>query len=462
MKKSSMVSGFLSVFVFLIGLGPFLFLSQYTFWSTDDYCRVNSSWANFTENFLTWYSTHNGRYTNAMLSLLPVYDYPFYQISSGIAIVVFLVSIFLLIRSLSHHYYFSLTLPHHLLITSLVSLIIINHLPSVADFFYWYAGITSYLISLSILILLVILLITRKLRNRNTQLLAGLIIIIGNGNNEIIMVIINFLLLSLFFWKFFNKKKIYLSLLFLIATSWATSLIVFLSPGSVQRRKLYPEGGELLNSVKYGIFHSSRIAIDYLLHPSFLLFTLGLSFLLLFHRKPFQRKDHNYISPFLLLVLSFAVFTIPFFVLIYAQGYFLDLTRTNNFIFVLFYLLAILNIFAFSFYLKEKVLRRQITVAYPLSIVLLLSSFILSGSNFKQVITDIRGGKAELYLQRQQKRLKKIKSSTGVVKLDTIKGPKTLWREEIPRAPETWQHKCFKEMIRNKYNKNVKSVRMEF
>lgn len=461
MKKDSVLSGFLAVTIFFVGLGPFLYISRYAFWSTDDFCRVHSTWGTLWKNFLNWYTNHNGRYTNAILSHLPVYDYPFYQLASGLSILLFGTSLFLLLNSLFRYFKMQIKTRELLLVSLFIYLLIIGQLPSIAEFFYWYAGMTSYLISLTIFNLMLFLLIDFEKGKRRFWIYSGLLIILGNGNNEILMVIINFLIFSFLVFESRKKGKIDIKILLLNFVSWISSLFVILSPGSRERREHYPEGGDFLYSLKYGILHAGRVAIENILEVSFLLFFLGLFCLSTYYLKRTYRSNCVFINPVLLLGLSFAIFTIPFFVLIYSQGVFLSLGRTNNFIVVLFYLLTTINILNFAAFLNTEIPYKR-HLLYFAWIFLFMGGIISSGSNYSRAIADLASGKSEVYFERQQNRLQQLKTAPSIVVLDTIQGPGTIWTEEIPRDPNTWQHECFKLMVIENYNKDIRSIKMEY
>lgn len=92
----------------LIFIGPFLFITKYTYLSADDFCRASADFSNYFKNVSTWYFEHNGRFVNSLFSYLPVYDNAIYKTTLALSMIFFWLTIYLFISRISNFYHFFL------------------------------------------------------------------------------------------------------------------------------------------------------------------------------------------------------------------------------------------------------------------------------------------------------------------------------------------------------------------
>ena len=157
MKIQSLFYISISVILALVFIIPFLYITKYTFLSADDICRAPASFHNYFINVFNWYINHNGRFTNAILSYLPVYNLQIYRWVLGCSIMLLGITIFYFIKKVFEFFNFEESIYKTIFITLIFYITIISQIPSVNQFFYWYAGTTAYLYSIILFILFLII-----------------------------------------------------------------------------------------------------------------------------------------------------------------------------------------------------------------------------------------------------------------------------------------------------------------
>jgi len=467
MKNQKVIKTVFLLIIALVFIGPFLFITKYTFLSADDFCRASASFENYFQNVYNWYFNHNGRYTNALLGNLPVYNLQIYRWILGFSIFLLGLTIYFFIKKVFEFYNLKKTRINLIFIALVFYIAVISQLTSVYEFFYWYAGTTAYMYSIILFLLFLILLFNLQIKNSPKIIIGSLIILLLNGNNEMLMGISNLLLIVILIKNYINKGKISKKILFLNIVSWVSSLAVIFSPGSINRQTHYPEGANFLFSLKSSVLSSGMFTLKSLVEFPFILLIIGL--ILFFIKTKNNNEVKNPINtyhPIVLFIVSFIGLVSVFFIPYYATGILkLNEGRIGNMIHIIFWIILFINLINFSLYFQRLKPASKSIIPNFFPHLCLIGFFILiffNNINYKNIYGELSKGDFEKYERDMETREDLLQNSNiSEIVLKRISGTKTLTHYDITKDSSEWINSCYMNMINHKYEKNFKSIVIE-
>lgn len=462
MIKKSNYLPVLNVILFLLFIGPFIYVANFIFPSTDDFCMASKIYESFGSNFTEWYNSINGRYINALFSLMPVYELTVYRLIVVSLLLLLGVSLFWFVQSVFSSYNLQFGFQKKILLSLLMYIVLVAQLPSLFEIFYWYAGAGPYLLSFIFLLFFLgcVLLFILK-REINIFLLAPIIIFI-NGNNEMLIILSNFLVLLLLLWNWAQERKCDKKLLLLNIISWLSSLAFFLSPGTISRRGFHEYGGNFIGSVKVAVFYGAKFIASNLVEIPYLIFYIIL-FLWVYNSKKDTIK--HFINPFHLLVISYLSIISIFFVVYYATGLFgVYEGRIGNMADMVVFIFAFLNIFNFAVYLRSKGFLRVFGFSYyiPILSTIFLVFLIVNNENYVNVRKDITEKNLIRYKDDMETRFQVLEESDEkTIILEPIEGTRILKSGDKYYVGQEWLQYCYKEYINKYLGKNFDKINID-
>lgn len=455
----------LTILLIIVFIGPYLYISQYIYLSQDDFCRTNISWNSFLPRLRFWYLNENGRYINAFLSLIPVYDLKIYRSIPVLMIICLLISFRYFIKNLGALFEFKIPGYIKFLITILITIQIFIKLPFIFEFVYWYAGITVYFVSVLLILLFLNSLIVFDFTKRRSLIVISLLIILINGNNEMALLLVNFILGLILIYGLKTKSRKLKSIIIFNAVSWISSLPLLLATSSDVRRSYFPNGGDFIFSMKSSFLSAASFIVKNVIgFPDILLWIALVVLLICTGKRAKNEKIKSIkISPLVLAMFSFFALMSQMFVIYYAVGILEAYGgRIANFIHVIFIVLVLINLINLTAYLIGKwpqIINKKKMLPFALIFIgLYLINNTFDGRNYKQVIYDLSSGSAENYKTEIEKRLISINYTDELnMEFSTIPLPKTITNFDL-RTVSYWENDCFIDMVNKKFNKNIKSI----
>lgn len=453
-----------SVLVSLIFIAPFVYIIRYANLSADDFCRATPVVGKYWKNIIEWYLHHNGRYTNAFFSFLPVYDSQIYKLVLTLSSVLLGIAICFFVRKTFKYYNLQISWTDVFFITVLFYIGLIICLPSPYEFFYWYAGTSAYMYSLILLLFLLGILFNSKMKYTHNIFFACLLIVLINGNNEILIPLINFiLLLKLVKTSVEYKKKLNYKYLLFNAVSWISSLVVIFSPGSTNRQSSYPDGGDVLFSIKAAVLSSGMFTLKKMLEFPNVILYLGL-FIFFLQIKNKALKSLT-INPLLLAAVSFIGLSSVFFVPYYATGYLnVNQGRIGNMIQGVFWILLFINIVNISLYVKRFIFKKASVYNYlPLVIIVIFLIHIgFLNQNFNNLLSDFKNADFKRYERDMVERETNIKEAEEqCLKVHKISGTLIMKYSDISTKGNDWTNRCYTSSMNIIFNKEFEQIVIE-
>lgn len=437
---------------------PFVFLTQYTHLGPDDLCRTGSSFENYFEAIFSWYQNHNGRYVNAVFSLLPVYDLQIYRLILTLSMVVFFLVVHYFIRNLLRLFVIK-SLLHSLIFSLIFIVLLLSSLPSLYEIFYWYAGSTVYLYSSIFLLLLLVSLIKFSMGNKREAITVGVLSMLIIGNSEMYIPLTNLILLGLLTCTAVKSKRIPWTILLLNIVCWTSSLLVILAPGSEKRQAIFNGSGQVFFSLSSSVQTALRILWNRFNDPILWVFLLAMLSTFSVAKPTIERK--LLVNPLLMLVLSGACFVSVIFVPFYALG-FLDYSagRIIDAIYFIFYILLVLNGLNLYNFIHHKINLQLFSKSTFLPSFLIggfLFTVAFSSQNIHGVYRDIVN-RSYVRLDDDIKKRGEIleNSQEEIVVIPYIKGTNILVVDD-----NAVDDKCFLNHVRSKYNSEIEEIIVE-
>jgi len=131
LKISSVTNNIVIALLIVITIVPFFWVILFVYLAADDICRIGIE---KTSQFLhSWYFNENGRYVNALFSVLPVYNIAIYRLVLGV-----LLGFFILYRFFKtfHYYFLQVNSKRQIINFVIISfMILVTQLPSLYEFF---------------------------------------------------------------------------------------------------------------------------------------------------------------------------------------------------------------------------------------------------------------------------------------------------------------------------------------
>lgn len=458
-RKNSYLLFSILLFIFLVL--PWMYFIDFTVLQMDDFCRTNFSFTAYFSGVKNWYLSHNGRYVNALLALLPVYDLEVYRIVLVFLFLLFGYALFNLLYKLLNNQSLKTEWPPILYFSLIVLIGIIAVLPDLNEFFYWYAAASVYQFSAILFLFFISSLITfwfnGKLHFKRLLFLAVLI----NGNLELLAGITNLLLLISFSLDLKRRKRPNYRLIILNLVSWISTAIVIFAPGMTERRSFYDYGGDFLGATKVAILYGAKfIAISVLDLTSILLIVFSLLFV--WKRIYKTSKKLTYVSPPLLLLVSYLSIITMVFIIYYATGTFDSggESRVHNLMHLVTLIFVMINIVNLCYYLRNKVflLKAKKTIIIISTFAMLLS-LTLNG-NYRSLVRSIYKNEMDNFRSELAARKEVIKKGGDTLDLKYITGQGVLKTGDEFLKKEVWVQECYLDYVNTRYNKNFKAVRI--
>jgi hypothetical protein len=461
MKLGKSTLPLLNFILAAVFITPLIYTSRFIFLSADDYCRASSSLLFFSENIQNWYLYHNGRFINAVFSYMPLYNLSVLRTIAAAMFILLGIVLYSFNGVVLKIYKVRCDKKRQLFLSLILYILILAQLPSVYEFFYWYATITAYLLSFLFFIFFMQFALKSYYDKKYNPIIIALVIILINGNNEILLGLTNFLLIALLAYRFFKDKKWDIYLVVLNIISWISSLIVVLSPGSLERQTQYEYGGNLIGSIKVAFIYGGKYFVESFFELPFMLFYLFV-FLFVYNKLKDPIKDP--INPILLLLVSYLSIISLSFIVFYATGL-LDIRtgRIGNMVKLVTLVFLYINAINFAIFIKQSEDKLGNTQLMSRIVVAVLLIFIVSANkNYRDLYKDYKYGNLENYAINMELREQKIKSSkNSKILLTRVEGTLILKSDDNNLISEEWMRSCYKAYFNEKYNLNIERVELE-
>lgn len=431
---------------------PFIFLSVYSHpcWDDFEYSELARE-LGFFEAQRNWYFTWTGRFfSTAFLSTLNPLVYRSiagYKILMMIFLILFIISIYFLFSELLSE---KITKKHKLIFCLLVCFLYFTGMPSMKLGFFWLSTAVIYQLANIMMVVFLVLLIRTELKNIKgpdyiQNIIMCLLIISVCGSNEVSMIMLLLFLFFILIISFAENKKFSKRILMYNISGLISFLIVYISPGNLQRFGKQPDSHQFAYSVKHtmtdltGLFFFKYLSIPFI--------AVTILFVLLLLKNNLYGKfrfDPDNINPFISIAAYLLILTAGYFTSYWSLGV-PPYERITNVIYFVYLLGWFFNILIIINYVKKKYnfnLKRIPSYVYAVLIYVVCLSLILTNNSVKNSYKDIWRGTAALFNSEMNERYEYIDNDnddTCVVK--SIKNvPSTLFFHDISR-----DH-------RNKYN----------
>lgn len=422
---------------------PFLIISIYNQPFNDDFSRAHL-WTieKYYDRLSIWYLISNGRYFNAIISLIPIFYIPVvYKATFLLFGGFFTYCLYLVIKNLVPK---SSTQIHWLTATTILSYTLLIT-PKLSAAFYWLAGVTAYLFSISCFLLVLSCLLRDynqpKKDYKNTFLLV-VGIFMGVGSNEVTMLMIVLIvsLYNLFTLKFHRSKLVKSSLSHIWA--WICSGLVLFAPGTLNRQDKHPLAKQLLPSLEHAFFDGIEFLTEQLT-SNYLLIILSLIFLMAVSFNSNKDIGRINISPLYTFGLVIVSIFLIIFVFNYSQGWFKIhyKHRTTNLLYIYFSIFWFVFIYTLGVYLS-KIKHKPLLLFKRIDLLLIVFIFFtINNKNYENVLGDLSSGDAkkfnEFRIKRDQYIINNSHYSTVYVPKDMYK-PKTTYFTDISPNTSDW------------------------
>ncbi len=365
----------------LVLIFPFFALLLYVHPQGDDFffaAKVNEMgvWAFVKDMYFHW----SGRYASMFIGAFDPVIYkslPLLRVELGTFFLLNIFSVFLLFKSILKP---AVSNRKILLFTLVFYTILLNAIPDVFEFLFWFPSVTAYQFGLSLLLLFIAnIFFERKKRISKTQYLIinSTITIIIVGLLELFIFPIGLTLIVSIYLRFKNKNSIKTDIIILF-TALIFSIIMVAGPGNYVRLNVANSSGFII-----GTYLSAK-SIVYLLGYLFQnpTFTLGSILFIAISNEEIQNKKFidfsiSKTNPILLIISSLALTFLVFFpstlaLMSLPAGRIFDLAA---FIFSLLWLFTLIS---FQTYYKNKY-SFQISNFYKIIIAFAMLMFVFSG-----------------------------------------------------------------------------------
>lgn len=446
----------------IVFISPFIYVSRFVTLATDDFCLATSTSENYVKVVKDWYFNLNGRYINAVISSIPVYDSFIYQFLMYVQFLMLGLILYSFIKGIMRFYEIDFKNYRSSFLSVVLFISIIANAPSLYELFYWYSAVTVYLYSFFFFVLFLLFTMKEYAGLKSNYILIAILIILLNGNNELFIGITNFLLLVLLIRHYTLKKKLKSSLLFLIIISWVSSAAFIFSPGSLTRQQQFHYGGNFIGSVKVAILYGGKFILESLLEPTYLLFY---GFIFLFVYRIVRSDKAKYLKPLFLILISFTCLASMFFIIYYATGLFdVRSGRIGNIVSMVMLIFVFFNIINFAVYIKIKKNSIFVDTLYPAIAVLLIFMIVLifRNKNYTDLQSDFSNNRFEQFQDNIQERYSILRYTTEKhLVLKPVKGTLLLKSGDAYLQQEESMKSCFISYINKKYNKTIKSIEIK-
>ena len=444
-----------------IGLGllmlvPLMALALYNHASpADDYCYIDTvfkyGWFEAMKYYYTgWYGRYFAIFLNHSNPLI-------FHWFAGFKVIPFILyfglihSLFLLVRTLNPRK----DLLPNLGITSALFYLIILHMASIVESFFWVAAVVNYTVPNIFTILWIVLSIkmskhaTRAVRV-GQGILSALLVLAINGCSENNLFVIMILISAWFGYRLIFHRKLDRFYLLLLLWGIATALFSYLSPGNAVRLAGNPNSQDFLFSLFSALQYAPKLLFGWIINPSFLLLTIlwiGILPRLL-------KRESGRINPYFTINPLYAILVTGVIILsqIFPSYYGIGIAPTPrvinciSFYFLIgwFYTIGVIVTFlARKRYLSLDEFPTIPFLAKPVFLLLIGINFYFS-NNPRMMYGDWLGGSAKAYDQEMTERTRILMTSEeSTIALPPLQNkPQTLYLEDISTNPEHLWNRC--------------------
>lgn len=446
-----------SLLLLVVFITPFMFVSKYVVLNLDDFCRASLEGGDYIMNIKEWYLYHNGRFMNAIFTLIPVYKITIYRWVIALQFIILGLAIYGFFASVFSSFLLKLNRTEIFFITVVFYILIISTIPAVFDFFYWYASVTVYLFSFYFFLIFLQKCLRIYFTGELSFFLLAILIICIVGNNELLLGIVNMLLIFLVLVIYFKQKTWNRSLILLNIIAIISSIAVVFSPGTVTRRGQFEYGQNFFGSIKVALYYSGEFLIESLLNLPLILFCLFIFFITY---KKVKTKNCNYIHPFWALGITYTSLCSVFFILFYATGL-LDVYtgRIANFINCMVLVLITLNIVNLAVFMRVKWDSRLFIIksVFSYSLILIFVVFIaFYNSNYADLRKDFLQENFVRFDKDFKDRIQKIKNNDkAVLELKKIENTNLLRAGDAALIKIEWVRNCYIKYLNSTNENNI-------
>lgn len=281
---------------------PFLYLFTLAYPVSDDINRALLEFGNFFQSLNAWLLGHNGRYFNAVLCILPVYNNILVYQTCNVLLTIFLG------YSLNSFFKEFLEKRKSLVFSGFCILYLFLYLPDHGQYFYWYATQTAYVFSIAIYLIFAKKLIHIYKKNRielKEILWLIFLLFIGIGSHELFVApaLISLFLLSLYKLLTEEFKNIG-SYLFLNVYALLNALAIVFIPGSQDRQEgfdsnLYDK--DFVFALTHGVSETLEYYLFSFINIPFLIFFMLAIFLSIKWSRPNFNSSIKMLGAYLLI-----------------------------------------------------------------------------------------------------------------------------------------------------------------
>ena len=465
MKKKTVLNLLILTVLIAVFLFPVLLITNSTYLNADDFCRAGVPLGDYFSNLGIWYSGISGRYFNYLVTYIPVYNIQIYRLVLGVLFLGLGWSLYFLLNNSLKFFGMQLDPIRQLIMSALIYIGLISQMPSLFEYFFWYAASSVYLLSTIFFCFILGFLFSINKISKFQFLLLLVLIFCLNGNNEMFILLNSFILILLFFLISYRKKKIQLRLLWANILCWISGCIVILSPASALRQSYYPEAGNVWNSISDALLSSGMFFLKKLAGFPELLFYVGL-FLLFLNYIRGKAQAKRAIHPLPALVFTIIAISVIMVVPYYATGSLnVNAGRIGNMVQVLFVIIFSLNLLNASIYFQHN-LARLLSPVLKTGIAICIGSYLIlttsMNSNYNMMYRDFINGSYADYEVAISKRLESFKGGgNGGLILHKIESPLILKHWEVSPEEGHWSNECYKEYLRRSYHYKPNSLIIE-
>ncbi|PRP67005.1 DUF6056 family protein [Nonlabens agnitus] len=445
---------------------PFLFVVKYATLSADDFPRAVFDIQDFFRNYSSWYKMHNGRFVNAFFSLLPIYSPTPLRLMLFINFVFNFIALRFFLFELFSFYGIQVSKKVNFIATIVFFSLLIVQMPSLVDYFYWYASMTVYSISFCCFLMTLAYLFKMMRGDKRAIIWSMLFSILAIGSSELFILLLNSIVAVFLFVDYINRKQVVRSLIYLQLIVIAASVLVILSPGSANRQQAFEQSGNFINALSVTwreilFFFSNEFSNlqDYLTY-SVIVMLIALVLI-----KSKNSVSLKYINPLILLLFSITLLICILFTPSYAMGGLpFNYGRVGNLIHLLWLVIVLVNTINLMVALKKQQWIDWSIGEYwclPTLLVLLTTSVVRS-SNVNNIYDDLINDRFEKSENDRNDRLLRVINSREVnIVLEPMMMPKTLQYTDVTSNPDHWYNKSYVNYFNAKYDININTVRVE-
>lgn len=462
MKNKIVVQVLALIVLVSVFLLPVLLITNFAYLNGDDFCRAGVPLTEFWANLKIWYTGISGRYFNYLVSYLPIYKLTTYRLLLGVLFLSLGGSLYFLTAKIFKYYGIKGNFLNQSITSSLVYIALIAQLPTLFEYFFWYAASSVYLLStIFFCFILGFLFDINKISKLQFSLLLVLIFCL-NGNNEMFILLNSFIFVLSFLVLSHKKKNIYFRLLGANIVCWLSGLIVILSPASGLRQTYYPNGGNVEGSILHAVLSSGMFFFKKLVHFPTILFYGGL-FMMFFYFARDNAQEKRAIHPLVALVISMIAIAVVMVVPYYSTGSLnVNAGRIGDMVQVIFNILFTLNLLNAAVFIQESVPRLVTRGAETISVFCMgiyLILLVFLNPNYSMMYKDYKSGSYARYKAEVKKRLDNFQNGADKnLILHKIKSPLILKHWEVSPDPEHWSNTCYKDYLRKTYLLKVDSL----